>query len=90
MMKIISRIMLLWIIALPSCASSLTQLPSLVNRSLRIDVDGPEGFHYQHETCTGYLFWKKCKIVNTKTDFCGSREVRQQLKDIGFKLKVTR
>lgn len=84
------KIMLLWIIALPSCASSLTQLPSLVNRSLRIDIDGPGGFEYQHEVCTGALLWKKCEIKEIKTDFCGSREVRKELRDKGFKLKVSR
>lgn len=86
-MKMIA-IMLLWTTSLTSCASSLTQLPSLKNRALRIDTE-KIGFKYQHQVCKGKLLWKKCYIETEYYDF-SDPQVRQKLKDMGFKLKVTR
>ena len=84
----INVIMLLWIIPLTGCASSLKQLPSLKNRALRIDDESPQ-FKYQYEKCKGKLFWKKCWIETEYYDFT-KKEVRNKLKNMGFKLKVTK
>ena len=83
-----SVIMLLWITASTSCASSLKQLPSLKNRALRIDTEQAR-FFYQWEVCTGKLLWKKCRMKQEYYDFTDPA-VRKQLKDMGFKLKITR
>lgn len=85
-----SVIMLFWIISITSCASSLKQVPNLDSRKLRIDVEYDGGFEYQSEVCTGHLWWRDCKTVSEKTNFCGSKEVRKDLKARGFKLGVYR
>jgi len=46
-------------------------------------------FKYQYETCTGKLFWKKCKIETEYYDYT-DKAVREKLKHMGFKLKVTK
>ena len=81
-------IMLLWTISLTSCASSLMQSPTLENRSLRIDIE-KIGFKYQHKECSGKLWWRKCWIVTDHYDF-SDKKVREKLKLMGFKLKVTK
>lgn len=87
--KNLSRIMLLWTISLTSCASSLTQLPALKNRSLRIDVEKAQ-FLYQYQKCKRRaLVFKKCWIETEYYDF-NDKSMRQKLKDLGFKLKVTK
>jgi hypothetical protein len=83
-----SVIMLLWITALTSCASSLRQLPSLKNRALRIDSVTPK-FYYQWEKCTGKLWWRKCVMKREYYDFTDPA-VRKKLKDMGFKLKIVK
>lgn len=84
----VNVIMLLWIMPLTSCATSLKQLPTLKNRSLRIDTEQPR-FKYQYETCSGKLFWKKCKINTEFYDFT-KKETRLKLNTMGFKLKVSK
>jgi hypothetical protein len=81
--------MLLWTTSLTSCASSLTQLPPLEKRALRIDVSEPR-FLYQYETCEWkYVVIKECKLETMYYDF-SDPEVRQMLKLKGFKLKIVR
>jgi hypothetical protein len=46
-------------------------------------------FKYQYEKCTGKLFWKKCKIETEYYDY-SDRKIREKLKHMGFKLKVTK
>lgn len=81
-------ITLLWITSFQSCASSLKQLPRLENRALRIDSEKP-GFKYQYQKCTGKLLWRKCHIETEYFDFT-KKEIRNKLKNMGFKLKVTK
>lgn len=63
------------------------QLPSLENRTLRIDEETPR-FRYQYEKCNG-KWWplKKCWIETEYFDFT-DKELRLKLKAMGFKLKV--
>ena len=81
-------IMLLWTTSLTSCASSLTQLPPLEKRALRIDKDKPR-FLYQYEKCERKFIFKKCKMVTDYWDFTDPK-IREKLKIMGFKLKVVR
>ena len=74
--------------SLTSCASSLTQLPNLKNRALRIDADKAQ-FYYQWKSCKGKLWWKKCKMEREYYDFTDT-SVRTKLKDMGFKLKIVK
>lgn len=79
--------MLLLTISTTGCASSLKQLPSLENRTLRIDPNNA-GFLYQYEKCDGKIWpFKKCKLDVLRYDFT-KKATREKLKNMGFKLKV--
>jgi len=85
----IVAIMLLWIMPLTGCASSLKQPPALERRALRIDTEAPR-FKYQVEKCKRFLgISYKCKIEVEYFDFT-NKDVRRKLKDMGFKLKVVK
>lgn len=81
--------MLLLIISLSNSACSSQQLiPSLENRTLYIDPYLP-GVHYEYEVCVKkFLFvCTKKEWVKDYYDFTDPK-VRQQLIDMGFKLRV--
>tara|TARA_R110002051_G_scaffold242313_2_gene302698 strand:- start:5290 stop:5649 length:360 start_codon:yes stop_codon:yes gene_type:complete len=86
-MKIIA-ITLLWIISSTSCASSLTQLPSLKNRTLRFSKDG-KSIIYQSEICKKkLLIFKKCRIGEVLNIPLTDTKKILELKTMGFKVKV--
>lgn len=85
-MKLIKTLLFL-IILLTSCASSLTRLPTLKNRTLRIAEDFT-GFYYQYTVCNRRLLvLSKCYLKQEFYDF-KNKETRLKLKHMGFKLKV--
>ena len=82
------RILPLLIILNTSCASSLTQLPTLENRTLRIDEESGH-LYYQYEKCAKkwILGRRKCSLEREYYDL-SVKEIRLKLKYMGFKLKV--
>lgn len=83
--------MLFWIISVlsfSSCAST-PLLPSLENRTLEIS-DGSEGseFFYQYQVCVRKFVF--CTKKEWRTDYydLDKPEIRKELKDKGFKLRV--
>lgn len=79
-------IMLLWIMLVYGCASSLIALPNLNNRNLEIDVE-KAGFSYGYKKCyRNAIGIRKCKFVRDFYDFCNDESVRKQLSDLDFVL----
>lgn len=85
-MKIISTLILLTIF-FTSCALLAKPLLPLKSRTLWIDPDKAV-FFSTYKKCSG-RFFKKCRIVRIEYDF-NDEKMRNKLRDIGFKLKVTR
>lgn len=73
-------------LTLSSCATTPV-VPLLQNRTLEISSERPEAF-YDYTVCVKkFVFCTKKELKRDTYDF-NDKEVRQKLKDTGFKLQV--